>query len=176
MYHFPVDLTSMEGDGCLQALNGFIFIVSCDGEVFSTSQNVESYLGFHQSDILHQSVMELIHSEDREEFRNQLSWLSMLPPEHRDLTLTELMTPSKWNTSNLVTPAARAVLMDRESGGSHLEAQESVSFPVIVANDYTCIEPHARSDSAAKDEKLALNCFSRARKVALLSGLGSYAH
>ena len=32
----------------LQALNGFLFIVSCEGEVFFASNTVEQYLGFHQ--------------------------------------------------------------------------------------------------------------------------------
>lgn len=31
-----------------QALNGFLLILTCDGEVFYTSQTVETYLGFHQ--------------------------------------------------------------------------------------------------------------------------------
>jgi len=33
---------------CSQALNGFLFIVTCDGEVFFASNTVEQYLGFHQ--------------------------------------------------------------------------------------------------------------------------------
>lgn len=32
----------------LQALQGFIIIVSCDGELFFASRTVEQYLGFHQ--------------------------------------------------------------------------------------------------------------------------------
>ena len=31
-----------------QALNGFLLILTCDGEVFYTSHTVETYLGFHQ--------------------------------------------------------------------------------------------------------------------------------
>lgn len=31
-----------------QALNGFLLILTCDGEVFYTSDTVETYLGFHQ--------------------------------------------------------------------------------------------------------------------------------
>ncbi|VEL06617.1 unnamed protein product [Protopolystoma xenopodis] len=49
LYHCPFDFVHMEGDAGLQALNGFIFIVSCDGEVFSASRTVEYYLGFHQT-------------------------------------------------------------------------------------------------------------------------------
>lgn len=32
----------------LQALNGFLLILTCDGEVFFATHSIESYLGFHQ--------------------------------------------------------------------------------------------------------------------------------
>ena len=31
-----------------QALYGFLFVVTCDGEVFYAARTVEQYLGFHQ--------------------------------------------------------------------------------------------------------------------------------
>ncbi|KFM61466.1 hypothetical protein X975_25570, partial [Stegodyphus mimosarum] len=34
-----------EGDLILQALSGFLLILTCDGEVFYTSHTVETYLG-----------------------------------------------------------------------------------------------------------------------------------
>ena len=37
--------------------------------------------------------MELIHSEDREEFKRQLTWNSMLPTDKANLTLHEIMMP-----------------------------------------------------------------------------------
>ena len=48
-----------------------------------------------QSDIIHQSVMELIHSEDREQFKTQLQWDSQLPPDKREMTLQEVLLPGK---------------------------------------------------------------------------------
>ncbi|KAL3881167.1 hypothetical protein ACJMK2_027624 [Sinanodonta woodiana] len=90
LYHDP---GFSEGDSILQALYGFLIVVTCDGEVFYASRTVEQYLGFHQSDIIHQSVMELIHSEDREEFKKQLSWNSMLPQDKANYTLHEVMMP-----------------------------------------------------------------------------------
>lgn len=57
----------------------------------------ESKVGWYhfclQSDIIHQSVMELIHSEDREEFKRQLSWNSTLPQDKSSMSLHELMMP-----------------------------------------------------------------------------------
>uniref|UniRef100_A0A5K3F0X1 Aryl hydrocarbon receptor n=1 Tax=Mesocestoides corti TaxID=53468 RepID=A0A5K3F0X1_MESCO len=116
LYHCPLDIVQMEGEASLQALNGFIFIVSCDGEVFSVCKTVEHYLGFHQSDILHQSVMELIHSEDRDEFHRQLSWQAMLPLEHRHLTLQEVLSPAYCHLLQRCFTVRFRCLLDNTSG------------------------------------------------------------
>ncbi|GMT29313.1 hypothetical protein PFISCL1PPCAC_20610, partial [Pristionchus fissidentatus] len=62
------DFTSL----ALKALGGFIIILNDNGEIYYASENVEQFLGFHQSDILHQPLYDLIHSEDREDIRQQL--------------------------------------------------------------------------------------------------------
>ena len=62
----------LDGDIFLQALNGFLMILDCNGELFFATHTIETYLGFHQSDVIHQSVYELVHSEDREELQRQL--------------------------------------------------------------------------------------------------------
>ncbi|CAN8201055.1 unnamed protein product [Coccothraustes coccothraustes] len=61
-----------EGELLLQALNGFVIAVTGDGYIFYISPTVQDYLGFHQSDLIYQSVYELIHADDRAAFRLQL--------------------------------------------------------------------------------------------------------
>ncbi|XP_010123196.1 PREDICTED: neuronal PAS domain-containing protein 2-like, partial [Chlamydotis macqueenii] len=61
-----------EGELLLQAFNGFVIAVTGDGYIFYVSPTVQDYLGFHQSDLIYQSVYELIHADDRAAFHHQL--------------------------------------------------------------------------------------------------------
>ncbi|CAD6184301.1 unnamed protein product [Caenorhabditis auriculariae] len=72
----------------LKALGGFILVINDNGEIYYASENVEDFLGFHQSDILHQPLYDLIHSEDRDDIRQQIDVNFHMPSgsnSHSDL-------------------------------------------------------------------------------------------
>ncbi|XP_077435995.1 aryl hydrocarbon receptor-like [Vanacampus margaritifer] len=89
-----------EGDLLLQALNGFVLVVTFEGSVFYTSPTIKEYLGFQQSDVIHQSVFELIHTDDRATFRQNLHF-ALNPPDTGGPGLEECMNTDFYSPDQL---------------------------------------------------------------------------
>ena len=68
-----------------------------------------------QSDIVHQSVYELVHSEDREELQRQLMWNSHLSADQTGLTLQEVLHGDNQPLERNFTVRFRC-LLDNTSG------------------------------------------------------------
>ncbi|XP_066982344.1 uncharacterized protein ss isoform X1 [Macrobrachium rosenbergii] len=117
----------LDGEMFLQALNGFLVILDCEGEVFFATHNIESYLGFHQSDIVHQSVYELVHSEDREELQRQLMWNSHLAPDQAQMTLQEALHGDQAALERNFTVRFRC-LLDNTSGFLRLDVRGRIKI------------------------------------------------
>ncbi|XP_075930684.1 uncharacterized protein LOC116952894 isoform X2 [Petromyzon marinus] len=58
----------------LESMSGVLLVIMADGTVFYVSQNIQQYLGFNQTDVILESVFDLIHADDRAAFQARLCW------------------------------------------------------------------------------------------------------
>nr|XP_035138844.2 aryl hydrocarbon receptor-like [Callithrix jacchus] len=127
-----VDLFS-EGDLLLQALNGFLMAVTEDGYIFYVSPTVQDYLGFHQSDVIYQSVFELIHKEDRAMFQSQLRWPPDTAPVSREADSDTSPLPGESSLPFSGTPPASLQHLPLEDP-SYLERSFVCRFRCLLDN------------------------------------------
>ncbi|NWV67398.1 AHR protein, partial [Malurus elegans] len=153
-----------EGELLLQALNGFVIAVTGDGYIFYISPTVQDYLGFHQSDLIYQSVYELIHADDRAAFRRQLHRVPPLaadsecpafPPEQPPLSSPQQVHAEKQSFAERSFTCRFRCLLDNSSGflalnfrgrlklllGQQKSAAESDKSPVALFAIATLLQP-----------------------------------
>ncbi|XP_035029985.2 aryl hydrocarbon receptor [Hippoglossus stenolepis] len=144
-----------EGDLLLQALNGFVMVVTTDGLVFYASPTIKEYLGFHQSDVVHQSVFDLIHTDDRDMFRQQLHFaLNPQPISTAGNGLQSFGNTDRYSPEHLPPENSSILersfvcrfrcLLDNSSGFLALKFQGRLKFvhgQSVVSDNRTCSHP-----------------------------------
>ncbi|KAG8261784.1 hypothetical protein J6590_066315 [Homalodisca vitripennis] len=83
-----------------------------------------------KSDIVHQSVYELVHSEDREELQRQLMWNSFLPAESAGLSLQEALQPDRLQLLERSFTVRFRCLLDNTSGFLVSDSVQGLISPV----------------------------------------------
>ncbi|XP_029796444.1 aryl hydrocarbon receptor-like [Suricata suricatta] len=128
-----------EGDLLLQALNGFLMAVTEDGYVFYVSPTVQDYLGFHQSDVIYQSVFELIHKEDRAMFQSQFLWPRDAAPVSGEGTQDTRSLPGE-NFLSLSGTPTDSLQHQLSEDPSHLERSFVCRFRCLLDNSSGFLE------------------------------------
>ena len=67
------------------------------------------FFNIFQSDVVHQSVFELVHSEDREELQRQLVWNSFLTPDQAAIPLQVVQKISGHRQKNISSLATLTI-------------------------------------------------------------------
>ena len=52
-----------------QSLDGFLLVVTSDGTILYSTENISSHLGFHQVDLVHRCLYGIIHPDDHHELK-----------------------------------------------------------------------------------------------------------
>ncbi|XP_072177781.1 uncharacterized protein [Diadema setosum] len=64
----------------LEAFDGFLLVVTADGTILYTTDNISSHLGFHHVDLVHRCIYGIVHPDDHDELRVILE--ETLSPQH----------------------------------------------------------------------------------------------
>ena len=113
---------------------------------FLKSFTTNPLFSLFQSDIIHQSVYELVHSEDREELQRQLMWSSFLTQEDSGLALQDLMLPENSHLLERSFTVRFRCLLDNTSGFLRLDIRGRIKVL------------HGQNPKKTEEPPLALFC------------------
>ncbi|CAD5209533.1 unnamed protein product [Bursaphelenchus xylophilus] len=102
----------------LRALGGFVIVMSIQGEILYASENIELFLGLLQSDILHQPVFEMIHSEDRDDIKEGLKKDIALSGESLEKVMVARFRSLLDNTCGFIRVELRGRFTELHSAGT----------------------------------------------------------
>nr|XP_045625678.1 hypoxia-inducible factor 1-alpha-like isoform X2 [Procambarus clarkii] len=112
----------IEMDGLLlKALDGFLLVLSTDGDIVFTSENIVAFLGLPQVDVMGQSLYEYTHPCDHEEVRELMSVKEHHEPRHAFLRLKCTLT-AKGRSVNLKSASYKVVQVSGELVGGEEQA------------------------------------------------------
>ncbi|XP_014775904.1 protein cycle isoform X2 [Octopus bimaculoides] len=160
----------------LGAADGFLFVVSCDrGKILYVSQSVKRTLNFSQSDLIGQSLFDILHPRDIGKIKEQLSSSDLTPRERyidaKTMLPVRTELPQKptqlcsgarrsffcrmkcVNKSADVVPSAVKVEKDVEAEHSHKKRKsDRKNFCIIHCTGYLKSWPPTRMDIGGEDE------------------------
>uniref|UniRef100_A0A914QL14 PAS domain-containing protein n=1 Tax=Panagrolaimus davidi TaxID=227884 RepID=A0A914QL14_9BILA len=99
----------------LKSVGGFVIALSEWGDIYYVSENIDQYLGFCQSDVLHQSITDLLHSEDRE------SILKALKVQKPKMKGSSIETKMEYDTMERIVMGRFRCLLDNTCGFVRME-------------------------------------------------------
>uniref|UniRef100_A0A915CUT1 PAS domain-containing protein n=1 Tax=Ditylenchus dipsaci TaxID=166011 RepID=A0A915CUT1_9BILA len=127
-----------------KALGGFVIILSENAEIYYVTENIETYLGFLQSDVLHQPLFEMIHSEDREDLKQSLRF---------EAVQTSLADGTDHETSRSVVARFRC-LLDNTCGFIRVEIKGR--FMALHSSSLPTSSAYVPPNHQSKPQKYAL--------------------
>lgn len=115
------------GSILLEALEGFLFVVTIEGKVEFVSENIISFLKYKQDDVLDKNIFDFIHPDDRPRFHSNLLLMMPVGNGHSGVWNSENFSSGKptkhFNCRFLVAQEKK------EETQVKMENQQSVSIP-----------------------------------------------